>query len=93
MDAIAKENLVEIRKLDCYKCLLNYVETENGLSVLEAYERPEEIKGLGITARYRIAILIPPERLDAYKFLENVYRNNTAAALFPPSASASTMPL
>jgi len=77
LDLMAKENLVEIRKLDCYKCLLDYVATENSLTVLEAYERPKEIKGLGITAQYRIAILISPERLDAYRFLENVYRNNS----------------
>jgi len=73
---MAKENLVEIRKLDCYKCLLNYLETGKGLSVLESYERPKEIKGLGITAQYRIAILVAPDRLDAFRFLENVYRNN-----------------
>src|SRR5437879_622554 len=76
LDLMAKENLVEIKKLECYKCLLNYVATENSLGVLESYERPKEIKSLGITAQYRIAILIPPERLDTYSFLENVYRNN-----------------
>jgi hypothetical protein len=76
LDAMAMENLVEIRKLDWQKCLLNYMETEKALSVLESYERPKEIKGFGITARYRIALLVPSERLDAYRFLENVYRNN-----------------
>jgi hypothetical protein len=76
LNAMAQENLAEIKKLECFRCLLNYEETTKGLDVLDIYERPKEIRGLGITNQYRIAILVTSEQFHKYKFVENVYKNN-----------------
>ena len=43
MDAMAKENLVEIRKFDCYKCLLNYFQTNaSGSCELRVFPLPSK---------------------------------------------------
>jgi hypothetical protein len=76
LNAMAQDNLEEIRKHDCFRCLLNYTGSTKDLSVVEMFHRPKEVAKIGVTAKYRIALLVRSEQYDNYKFVENVYKNN-----------------
>lgn len=77
LNAMARENLAEIKKHDCFKCLLDYRQAYRNLGVLDAYNRPKDISKIGVDRNYRIAILVPEAEYPKYAFQENVYKNSS----------------
>jgi hypothetical protein len=76
LNRLAAEALKEATARACRKCLMDYSEVTRIIGTLEIYNRPTEVSKLGVTRRFRIALLVKREDYENLKFAENVFRNN-----------------
>lgn len=76
LNAMAKANLDEVKKRNCFRCLLDYRKVSRNLGILDMYDRPKDLSDVGVSRVYRIAIQVEPAAFPNYAFMENVYKNN-----------------
>lgn len=74
--SMVKAVINEVEARNIKKVLFNHRNLENVIgSVLDIYQRPQELKESGLKFNGKTALIIKPEHWEHYRFLETVCKN------------------